>query len=66
MLIPCRPDTVYFHDYILGKAKEIRLIKGRLKYLDQDGNERSSSAFPSMIVVFDGGSEETKVIGYEK
>ena len=32
MLIPARTDTRYFHDYIYHKAKEIRFIRGRLKF----------------------------------
>lgn len=48
MLIPSRTDTSYFHDYIYHKAKEIRFIRGRLKF----GNCKNSAPFPSMIVVF--------------
>jgi phage N-6-adenine-methyltransferase len=48
MLIPARTDTSYFHDYIYGKAKEIRFIRGRLKF----GNAKNSAPFPSMVVVF--------------
>lgn len=48
MLIPARTDTSYFHDYIYHKAKEIRFIRGRLKF----GNSINSAPFPSMIVVF--------------
>lgn len=47
MLLPCRPDTAYFHDYILGKA-EIRFIRGRLKF----GGSKNSAPFPSMVVVY--------------
>jgi DNA N-6-adenine-methyltransferase (Dam). len=48
MLIPARTDTAYFHDYIYGKAKEIRFIRGRLHF-----NESPQGApFPSMVVVF--------------
>ena len=47
-LIPARTDTRYFHDYIYGKAKEIRFIKGRLKF----GGAKTSAPFPSMIVIF--------------
>lgn len=47
MLIPCRPDVSYFHDYILPYA-EIRFIRGRLKF----GDSKNSAPFPSMIVVF--------------
>jgi len=48
MLIPARTDTNYFHDYIYGKAKEIRFIRGRLKF----GNAKNAAPFPSMVVVF--------------
>lgn len=47
MLIPARTDTMWFHDYIYGKA-EIRFIKGRLKF----GNAKQSAPFPSMVVIF--------------
>ena len=36
MLIPARPDTSYFHDYIINKA-EIRFIRGRLKFSEAWG-----------------------------
>ncbi|WP_193793318.1 phage N-6-adenine-methyltransferase [Clostridium botulinum] len=48
MLIPARTDTKYFHSYIYHKAKEIRFIKGRLKF----GNAKNSAPFPSMVVIF--------------
>ena len=48
MLIPARTDTRYFHDYIYHKAKEIRFIRGRLKF----GNAKNSAPFPSMVVIF--------------
>ncbi|RWZ85536.1 MAG: adenine methyltransferase [Hydrotalea sp. AMD] len=47
MLIPSRTDTRYWHDFIM-KAKEIRFIKGRLKFDDQ----KNSAPFPSCIVIF--------------
>jgi hypothetical protein len=47
MLIPSRTDTRYWHDYIM-KAKEIRFIKGRLKF----GGSKNSAPFPSAIVIF--------------
>lgn len=52
MLIPCRTDTVHFHEYIIGKADEVRFFRGRLKYTDEDGNEKDTSPFPSCIVVW--------------
>lgn len=47
-LLPARTDTRYFHEFIYGKAKEIRFVKGRLKF----GNSKNSAPFPSMVVVF--------------
>jgi DNA N-6-adenine-methyltransferase (Dam) len=48
LLLPARTDTSWYHDYVL-KAKEIRFIRGRLKF----GNAVNSAPFPSMVVVFD-------------
>lgn len=48
MLIPARTDTTYFHDFIYHKAKEIRFIRGRLKF----GNSKNAAPFPSMVVIF--------------
>jgi hypothetical protein len=45
-LLPARTDTKWFHQYCL-QAKEIRFIKGRLKF----GDAKNSAPFPSMIVV---------------
>ena len=53
MLIPARTDTKYFHNYIYHDAKEIRFIKGRLKF----GNSKNSAPFPSMIVIYQGPEE---------
>jgi site-specific DNA-methyltransferase (adenine-specific) len=47
MLIPARPDTKYFHEYIYDKS-EIRFIKGRLKF----GGCKNSAPFPSMLVIY--------------
>lgn len=50
MLLPARTDTRWFHDWVLPWAKEIRFIRGRLKF----GGATNSAPFPSMIVVFGG------------
>lgn len=47
-LLPARTDTKWFHDIILPNAKEVRFVKGRLKF----GDAKNSAPFPSMIVVF--------------
>jgi len=48
MLIPVRTDTRYFHEFIYHKARDIRFIKGRLKF----GGSKNSAPFPSMVVIF--------------
>lgn len=48
MLIPSRTDTRYFHEFIYKKAREIRFLRGRLKF----GDQKNSAPFPSMVVVF--------------
>ncbi len=47
-LIPARTDTRWFHEIVLPNAKEIRFIKGRLKF----GSAINSAPFPSMVVIF--------------
>lgn len=47
-LIPARTDTNYWHDYIFGKAKDIRFIRGRLKF----GCCKNAAPFPSAVIVF--------------
>lgn len=53
LLIPARTDTSYFHDYILGHA-EIRWVRGRLRFEDEDGTVYPPAPFPSMVVVYNG------------
>lgn len=48
-LIPARTDTKWFHEVVLPHAKEIRFVKGRLKF----GDAKNSAPFPSMIVIFE-------------
>lgn len=51
MLIPARTDTKYFHEYIYYKA-EIRFVKGRLKFTDENGTPKGTAPFPSMVVIY--------------
>lgn len=44
LLIPARTDTRYWHDYIFGKAKDIRFLKGRLKF-ELNGEAKQSAPF---------------------
>ena len=47
-LLASRTDTKAFHEIILPYAKEIRFIKGRLKF----GGSKYGAPFPSMVVIF--------------
>jgi phage N-6-adenine-methyltransferase len=47
-LVPSRTDTRWFHECVIPFAREIRFIRGRLKF----GAAKNSAPFPSMIVVF--------------
>ena len=55
-LIPARTDTKYWHDYVM-RAKEIRFVRGRLKF----GDGANSAPFPSAVVVFDGTHNSPKI-----
>ena len=46
-LLPSRTDTKWWHEYVM-KAKEIRFLRGRLKF----GDAVNSAPFPSCIVIF--------------
>lgn len=52
MLIPARTDTSYFHDYIFGGKAEVRFLRGRIKFTDEDGNVKDAAPFPSAVVVW--------------
>lgn len=53
LLIPARTDTTYFHEFIYHKA-EVRFIRGRLRFTDEDGNASAPAHFPSMLVIYNG------------
>ena len=53
LLIPARTDTSYFHDYIFGKA-EVRFVRGRLKFIGDDGKVGDPAPFPSAVIVYNG------------
>lgn len=62
-LIPARTDVKWFHEIVLPKAKEIRFIRGRLKFRANDPSWKPGSGtapFPSMIVVFAAPSARPK------
>lgn len=63
MLIPSRTDTAYFHDWIFGKASEVRFLRGRLKFTDEDGNGEGRGGAPAFkLVAADGGLWKSQAV----
>lgn len=61
-LLPARTDTRWWFDYVL-KAKEIRFLKGRIRF----GDGRGAAPFPSCVAVWETGySGEPKVVWVSK
>lgn len=58
-LIASRTCTKVWHNYVM-KAKEIRFIKGRVKFVGGS----NTAPFPSAIVVFKPGESTLKVTSY--
>jgi len=56
MLIPSRTDTKYWHEYVM-KAKEIRFVRGRLRFVGAPSN----APFPSAVVVFTAGKHQPSI-----
>ena len=50
-LIPARTDTLWWHHYVM-RSNEIRLVRGRLAFLDADGYKRHPAPFPSAVVIW--------------
>jgi phage N-6-adenine-methyltransferase len=48
LLAHARTDTRWFHDWVYGKAADIRFVRGRLKF----GDGCQSAPFPSLIAVY--------------
>jgi len=48
LLAHARTDTRWFHEWVYGKASEIRFVKGRLRF----GDGTQSAPFPSLVAVF--------------
>jgi site-specific DNA-methyltransferase (adenine-specific) len=47
-LVPARTDVAWFHEFAIKQAREIRFIRGRLKF----GNAKDVAPFASMLVIF--------------
>jgi len=62
-LIVSSSDRSYWHEYIFPYAREIRFIRGRIKF----GGSKFTAPFASAIVIFDRNYEgRTKIVHYNK
>lgn len=52
MLIPARPDTKLFHDWIMTNASSIAFIKGRINFMGAERTNKGGASFPVMVVRF--------------
>ena len=61
MLLPVSTSTKLFHEHIQPNAKEIRFVKGRIKFLGVNTKgeyvTNKSPMHDSMVVIFDGRKE---------
>lgn len=58
-LLPVRTDTRWFHEIVLPKATERRVLKGRLRF----GDARNTAPFPSMVVVLRSNDDSKRIGG---
>ena len=62
MLLPVSTSTKLFHEHIQPNAKEIRFVKGRIKFLGVNTKgeyvTNKSPMHDSMVVIFDGRKGE--------
>ncbi|MBR5621858.1 MAG: hypothetical protein IKW49_01585 [Opitutales bacterium] len=48
-----RTDTGWFHDAVLSKARAMFLLRGRIRFYNQDGTQTSASApAPSVLIAY--------------
>ena len=59
LLVPARTDTSYWHDYVMSYAARVRLVRGRIKFLDDGGQPVAPAPFPSAIIEFRRGWQYT-------
>lgn len=50
-LVPARTDTVWWHEQVMERANEVRLIRGRIRF----GDSQASAPFPSALVIYRAG-----------
>lgn len=62
-LVPARTDTDWWHSYVMGKAVEVRFIRGRLKF---EGAKNGSAPFPSAVVIYKAGERGNTMMSVQE
>ena len=57
LLIPASTDTAYWHECVFPDATEIEFWKGRIRFLNNDGEQVGDANFPSAVVIFDRSAD---------
>lgn len=66
-LVPLRTRAAWFHECVIGKAKEVRCVRKRIKFLRPDGSRPNyTGSCDSMIIVWEGIYPETQIISWEQ
>lgn len=59
-LLPARTDVLWFHEVVLPYAREVRFVKGRVRYYYSTTTGKPN--FPSMVVVFGPGLPKERAL----
>jgi len=51
-LVPAHTGQPWWHEWVIGKASEIRWIRGKVRFLRPDGSRGSAAPFPSCVVIY--------------
>lgn len=51
-LVPAHTGQPWWHEWVVGKASEIRWIKGKVRFLKPDGSPGDCAPFPSCLVIY--------------
>lgn len=54
-LLPVSTDTAWFHDWARPRSKEIRFLRGRLRFLKPDGSVGKEPSMAHMLVIWRKG-----------
>jgi len=61
-LIPMRTRAAWWHDFVIGKAKEVRCVRKRIRFLKPDGSRpKHTMSVDSCLVVWDGRHSKTTI-----